>query len=135
MAKKYVKKDGRPFSCTINVKPVRSRKNPKVIILRASGKFCSHESSVCGINFLKNLKKALDNDRKNFILNLAGITILDAAGIGVLATFIGWCFGLNIKLVWCAAKLHVKDKLLISKLIYAVPYYEAEEEALKYFDK
>lgn len=135
MAKKYVKKDGRPFSCTINVKPVRSRKNPKILILRASGKFCSHESSVCGIIFLKNLKETLDNDRKNLILNLAGITVLDAVGIGVLATFIGWCFGLNIKLVWCTAKSRVRDKLLMSKLIYAVPYYETEEEALNSFNK
>jgi anti-anti-sigma factor len=68
--------------------------------------------------------------RKNLILNLAGITVLDAIGIGILATFIGKCSESGIKLVWCAARQRVKDKLLVSKLIYVVPYYQTEKEAL-----
>lgn len=120
---------------TPNVKFVRSHKNPKVLILRASGDFCCHESSTCGKECLEKLSKAFADGRENFILNLAGIAVLDAIGVGVLATYIGWCFGLNINLVWCAAKSRVKDKLLISKLIYAVPYYKTEEEALRSFDK
>lgn len=120
---------------TPDVKFVQSRKNPKVLILRASGYFCCHESYICGGECLEKLSKALTSDRKNLVLNLAGITVLDAIGVGVLVTFIGKCLESGIKLVLCTAKPYVKDKLRQTKLIYFVSYYGTEEEALKSFDK
>lgn len=120
---------------TPDVKFVESRKNLEVLVLKASGYFCCHESYDSGIRTLHYLTAELASDRKNFILNLAGITVLDAIGVGVLATFIGKCAESGIKLVWCAARQRVKDKLLVTKLIYVVPYYNTEEEALNSFSK
>ncbi len=120
---------------TPDVKLVQSRKNPEVLILKASGYFCCHESDICGGECLEKLIKAFASGKINFILNLAGITVLDAVGVGVLVTFIGKCIASGIKLVWCAARQNVKDKLLVTKLIYVVPYHNTEEEALNSFGK
>lgn len=54
--------------CSINVKVVKSRKNPRVIMSKAKGKFCSHESLACGEKFGGDLNdainKAIQNNRK-----------------------------------------------------------------------
>lgn len=135
MTKKATKKNARSPRYIPDIKLVESRKNPKVLVLKGSGYFCCHESYDCGQNTLKDLTIALASDRKNFILNLAGVTVLDAVGVGVLATFIGKCTESGVKLVWCTARQRVKDKLLETKLIYFLPYYNTEEEALESFDK
>ncbi len=142
MAKKSAKKDVRPSDYTgytIEVKEMRSRKNPKVLILRASGKFSSHESWNCGRILSDNLNEKLVServrDRKNIVLSLSGITALDSVGVGVLAIFIGKCLESGVKLVWCSARQRVRDKLTTTTLIYLIPYYNTEEEALNSFGK
>lgn len=135
MAKKTVKKNANPSAYhTINVKLIESRKNTGVLILRASGKFCSHESIACGNEFSKNLNMAFASDRTNFILSLAKVEALDAIGLGTLATFIGKCLESDIKLALCSAKPNIEDRLRITRLIFAVPYFQSETRAIEHFN-
>jgi anti-anti-sigma factor len=137
MTKAVVKKNIIPPSSGISVTLVKSRKNPDVLMLRASGEFASHECLHCGQDFANNLQKAFTGEgkRKIFILNLAGVTRLDAIGAGSIASFIRKCQKSDTKLILCTAQGYAKEVLKITKLISCVAYYDTEKEALASLNK
>jgi anti-sigma B factor antagonist len=79
------------------------------------------------------LQKLVAEGKKKIVLNLAGLTAMDSAGIGLLVSSYASMnrAGGQMKLSNLSSK--VKDVLLITKLLTVFPVYDDEQAALDSF--
>jgi anti-sigma B factor antagonist len=107
-----------------------ARHHGKVTVLDLSGKITIGEGD---IKLREAVNALLEEGRKNFVLNLSGVSYMDSAGIGELVA----CYkrakekGASMKLLNPSGK--VQDLLILTRLQEVFDIYRDEREALTSF--
>jgi len=113
----------------INVKMIKSRKYPGVLILRAFG-LHNYNEDPPSREFEKNLEAVFEKKPKVIILDLGHVKRLDSVERGGLAKFYSECKGKDITLLLCSLHPSVKLVLSITRLDTLMQSYKNEKEAL-----
>lgn len=102
-----------------------------VTILDVSGKVTLGDGG--DVLLTDKLRSLIEQKRKNVLLNLAGVSYVDSAGLGAIVHSYATVKnqGGNLKLLNVTKRL--KDLLSITKLLTVFDTYDNEAEALKSF--
>jgi anti-sigma B factor antagonist len=106
------------------------RELPEVVILDLKGQLTLGESLV---DFRDTIRESLSGDRKNILLNLAGVTYIDSSGLGQLVGSYATVTNGGGSLKLLHLQKRVNDLLQVTKLLSVFESYESEPAALNSF--
>jgi len=115
------------MSLNINI-----RETPDAVILDLTGQITLGESLV---NLRDAIREALGTDRKNVLLNLAGVTYIDSSGLGQLVGSFATVANNGGQLKLLNLQKRVQDLMQVTKLLTVFEAYNSEPVALKSFAK
>jgi anti-sigma B factor antagonist len=74
---------------------------------------------------------AVRDGRRRIVLDLSGVSLVDAGGVGVLATIYRLASEKKIAVALACVPRRVRDVLAITRLTTVLPMFESTEEALR----
>src|SRR5579884_2991298 len=108
------------------------REMPNATILDLEGRLTLGESLV---NLRDAIREVLTADRKNIVLNLAGVTYIDSSGLGQLVGSFATVANNGGQLKLLNLQKRVQDLMQVTKLLTVFEAYNSEPVALKSFAK
>lgn len=102
-----------------------------VLVVDGAGRIVFGEESA----YLRDAIKKLLAERKNLVLNLAGITYIDSGGLGTLVGLYTTARNLGGSIKLANLTHRVSDLLQVTKLVTIFDVYENEEKAIESFHK
>jgi anti-sigma B factor antagonist len=106
------------------------RELPETVILDLKGQITLGESLV---DFRDTIREALSGDKKNILLNLAGVTYIDSSGLGQLVGSYATVTNGGGRLKLLHLQKRVNDLLQVTKLLSVFESYDSEPAALNSF--
>lgn len=106
------------------------RETPGVTILDLNGRITLGESLS---NLRDAIREALSGDRKNIVLNLAGVTYIDSSGLGQLVGSFATVTNAGGQMKLLNLQKKVEDLMQVTKLLTVFETYNSEQAALRSF--
>ena len=110
---------------------IKERQSGDVIVLDLSGKITIGEGSV---QLREEVRKLLEDGKKNILLNLGDVAYVDSSGIGELVSSYTTTSnqGGHLKLLNLTKK--IQDLLMITKLLTVFETFDNEQDGLESFN-
>ena len=110
---------------------IKERQSGEVMVLDLSGKITIGEGSV---QLREEVRKLLDEGKKNILLNLGDVAYVDSSGIGELVSSYTTTSnqGGHLKLLNLTKK--IQDLLMITKLLTVFETFDNEQDGLESFN-
>lgn len=81
------------------------------------------------------LHNLIDEDKKNVIVDLSGVSFMNSSGIGILIGGLTTMRNAGGDLKICEAQENIESLLVVSKLITVFDHYETLEEAIEAYQE
>lgn len=109
---------------------LKIRYSGEVAVVDISGRITMGDASLA---LRDNIRELIAQGQMKVVLNLAGVTFMDSAGIGELVS--GYVSATNKKgnLKLCQLTKRIRDLLQVTRLFNVLPIYDREEDALRSF--
>ena len=110
---------------------LKIRYSGEVAVVDISGRITMGDASLA---LRDNIRELIAQGQMKVVLNLAGVTFMDSAGIGELVS--GYVSATNKKgnLKLCQLTKRIRDLLQVTRLFNVLPIYDREEDDLRSFE-